>query len=230
MVAGTLLPYQKVVVTGAGRGIGRMASLALAQLGAEVVAISRTPSDLYALSRAARSMRGKIIPFCGDVTKVDHMAQVFKDIASTGRPVDSLICCAGVLRPTPPLAASNPHAYLQQVQSEINGVYIPTREFVRYANGNAPGLILHFSSMAAIVPVRGYGAYGIGKAAVEHFSATVAQELRGSRIVVGCIRPYASGVRRGRFSSTGSDRRAVRLLIRLAFLDPDRIHGRVFVT
>jgi NAD(P)-dependent dehydrogenase (short-subunit alcohol dehydrogenase family) len=225
-----VFPYHTIAVTGAGRGIGRIVSLALAELGADVIAISRTASDLDALPRIVQAMPGKIVPFCGDVTNAEHMSRVFRDVASAGRPADVLICCAGAVRRMSPVVQSNPLVWANQVQTAIIGAYLPTREFLRHADWNSLGLILHFSSAAAVVPMKGYSAYGVGKAAVEHFTAAVAAELRDSDIAAACIRPRAYGVRRGRFGWTSSDRRAVQLVIDLAHLNPDRVQGRVFVT
>ncbi len=56
------------VVTGAGRGLGRACALALGQAGAEVVAVSRTMSDLEALAGEIRDGGGTARPLVCDVT------------------------------------------------------------------------------------------------------------------------------------------------------------------
>ena len=65
------LDGRRALVTGAGRGIGRAAAAALAQAGAEVVAVSRTPVDLFELVGQIRGAGGQAEAMVLDVAKVD---------------------------------------------------------------------------------------------------------------------------------------------------------------
>ena len=55
------------LVTGAGKGLGRACSIALAEAGATVIALSRTPSDLNKLEKDIKKVKGKIIKVSCDV-------------------------------------------------------------------------------------------------------------------------------------------------------------------
>ena len=83
---------QRILVTGAGKGIGRDTAIHLAQLGARVIALSRDPADLATLADA-----------CGcDTLAVDLAdAQATVQAAMAALPVDLLVNCAGIA----PLAA-----------------------------------------------------------------------------------------------------------------------------
>jgi len=54
------LDGKTALVTGAGRGIGRAISLTLAKAGAELILVSRTPSELDEVAREIASRGGKV--------------------------------------------------------------------------------------------------------------------------------------------------------------------------
>ena len=62
------LDGKTALVTGAGRGIGRAVALALAAAGAELVLVSRTPSELEEVAGEIKSAGGKAQPLVLDVT------------------------------------------------------------------------------------------------------------------------------------------------------------------
>ena len=61
------LKNKYALVTGAGKGLGRACSIALAEAGATVIALSRTPSDLNKLEKDIKKVKGKIIKVSCDV-------------------------------------------------------------------------------------------------------------------------------------------------------------------
>ncbi|WP_298445302.1 SDR family NAD(P)-dependent oxidoreductase [uncultured Ferrimonas sp.] len=99
---------QVVMITGAGRGLGRAYTLALAARGATVIAVDNgcdvmgegTDSDyITELKEVARDMGAEVIGHCIDVTDQAAMAQlVDATYAEFGR-IDGLICNAGIMLP-----------------------------------------------------------------------------------------------------------------------------------
>ena len=55
------LKNKYALVTGAGKGLGRACSIALAEAGATVIALSRTSSDLNILEKDIKKVKGKIV-------------------------------------------------------------------------------------------------------------------------------------------------------------------------
>ncbi|GBO28407.1 L-xylulose reductase, partial [Araneus ventricosus] len=80
---------KRALVTGAGKGIGRALTLKLAECGAEVVAVSRTQSDLESLKEESP----KIQTLCLDISNWDLTKNALKSIGS----IDLLVNNAGVL-------------------------------------------------------------------------------------------------------------------------------------
>jgi NAD(P)-dependent dehydrogenase (short-subunit alcohol dehydrogenase family) len=90
----------RAVVTGAGRGIGRACALALAQAGAEVLAVARSPDDLASLEEeAGPALRA----WCADVTSDGFLAElerlerldVLLNNVGTNRPAPSMTSTTG---------------------------------------------------------------------------------------------------------------------------------------
>jgi NAD(P)-dependent dehydrogenase (short-subunit alcohol dehydrogenase family) len=80
------------LVTGAGRGIGRAVALALAAAGAELVVVSRTPSELDEVAGAIKSGGGNARPLMLDVTRSDAVRDAFAGLG----PLDILVNNAGI--------------------------------------------------------------------------------------------------------------------------------------
>ena len=55
------LKKKYALVTGAGKGLGRACSIALAEAGATVIALSRTQSDIDKLEKDVKKIKGKIL-------------------------------------------------------------------------------------------------------------------------------------------------------------------------
>ena len=86
------------VVTGAGRGIGRATTLALAQAGYDVVAAARTFPEIEAV--AAETMRnsapGRCLPIAVDVRDPSSVKLLFERAIGFAGRVDLLVTCAGI--------------------------------------------------------------------------------------------------------------------------------------
>ena len=67
------LKNKYALVTGAGKGLGRACSIALAEAGATVIALSRTPSDLNNLEKDIKKVKGKIIKVSCDVMNYEDL-------------------------------------------------------------------------------------------------------------------------------------------------------------
>lgn len=86
-------------VTGASSGIGRAVALELARSGVTVAATARRSEELAALAAEAATAGGRIVPFAGDVSDTDGMAEVGRRIAEEVGPIDLAILNAGLFIP-----------------------------------------------------------------------------------------------------------------------------------
>ena len=85
------LKNKYALVTGAGKGLGRACSIALAEAGATVIALSRTSSDLNKLEKDIKKVKGKIIKVSCDVMNYEDLKQKLEKI----KIIDVLVNNAG---------------------------------------------------------------------------------------------------------------------------------------
>jgi NAD(P)-dependent dehydrogenase (short-subunit alcohol dehydrogenase family) len=170
------------VVTGAGRGIGRACALALAAAGADVVALSRTASDLEALVAAAR---GRARAIACDVTDTRAVAE---RIGALDR-VDVLVTSAGANIPEPFLDVSPEHVDAL-LAVNVRGTFVAAQAAARrmVATGTG-GAIVTVSSQMGHVGAAGRTVYCTTKHAVEGLTKAMAVELAPHGIRVNAVAP-----------------------------------------
>ena len=170
------LQGKTVIVTGAGKGIGRATAKMLADRGANVVALTRTAADLEDLDANG---------FIVDVGDVGATRQAM----NAALPADFLVNCAGTtilksfLDTTPEdldfLYAVNTRSAL--VASQIYAEH-------RIALGDG-GAIVNVSSVSSTTGFVDHAAYCASKGALDAMSRVMANELGRHGIRVNCINP-----------------------------------------
>ena len=108
-------------VTGAGRGIGRAVALALADQGAAVAVVSRTPAEVEEVSAEVRARGGKAIASILDVSNWDMVNWTAQQIEAALGPIDLLINNAGVLDPLGLIWETDPEQAGRLIDINLSG-------------------------------------------------------------------------------------------------------------
>jgi L-xylulose reductase len=171
---------KSVLVTGAGKGIGRAVALMLASRGAKVVALSRSEADLRALEAEIGS--SSIAVDLADPTAT-------RDAAKAAMPVDYLVNCAG----TTTLEAFvdvTVEAFDHLIAVNTRAPLIVSQEYARsrIARGLG-GAIVNVSSASATTGFAVHAAYCASKGALDAMSRVMANELGRHGIRVNCVNP-----------------------------------------
>ena len=202
--AGRSLHGKVVVVTGAARGIGRATAAALVAEGARVV-IGDLDADLA--RRAATELAGGTVGLPLDVTDHDAFRAFLDDVERDIGPIDVLINNAGIM-PAALFEDETEDSTRRQVEVNFLAPLFGTREAIRRMRPRGHGHIINVASMAGVVPTPGASTYSATKHAVVGLTESVAWELRGSGIEIGCVLPVlvntdlAAGIARTRASRT----------------------------
>jgi NAD(P)-dependent dehydrogenase (short-subunit alcohol dehydrogenase family) len=172
-------------VSGASRGIGEALARRFAERGMRLVLCSR---GAPALAEGDRVIARRI-----DVRDADAMEALVPEIEGRFGAVDLWINNAGVLEPIAPIRDVSVQAFRDHVDTNLVGVFIGTRCYVRHLRRQGRGgVLVNMSSGAAWKAYEGWGAYCAGKAGVERLTEVVAAEeaaigLRAYSVAPGVI-------------------------------------------
>jgi 3-oxoacyl-[acyl-carrier protein] reductase len=170
---------QVVVVSGGGRGIGRIIAQRFAAENATVVAL-----DVAFPGEDGSSIH----PVVCDVTSPDSVAQAIGGIAEKFGRVDVLVNNAGI-NVEGVVETLDPARFRAAFEVNVFGVFLLSQAVIPLMKAAGRGRILNAASFAAIVPSIGAAAYGASKAAVVQFTRVLAGELGPWNITVNAYAP-----------------------------------------
>jgi len=179
------LDGKKALVTGAGRGIGMGASLALAESGANVTLVSRTEKELKDLTDHINSQGFTASYEVLDVNKEDEVL----NFINNAEPFDILINNAGTNRPAK-LIDTKIEDFDYVMSLNVRSVISLTKLVVKkMLDANIQGSIINVSSQMGHVGGPNRTTYCSSKFAIEGFTKSLAIELGPDGIRVNAICP-----------------------------------------
>jgi NAD(P)-dependent dehydrogenase (short-subunit alcohol dehydrogenase family) len=184
------------LVTGASRGIGRAAALALAAAGCHVVALARTQGGLEELDDEIRALRPEVetpatLAPC-DVRDFPALDRLGEALHKRWGRLDVLVAAAGVLGPLSPLHHVDPKAWDEVLAINVTANWRLIRALDPLLRQSAAGRAVFLTSAAASrAELRAYwGPYAVSKAAVDALARTYAAEtVNTSAIRVMLVNP-----------------------------------------
>jgi NAD(P)-dependent dehydrogenase (short-subunit alcohol dehydrogenase family) len=177
------------LVTGASRGIGYAAALALARAGAHVVAVARTVGGLEELDDAIRAGGGSATLVPLDLKDHDGIARLAAALNERYRRLDVLIGNAGIGGPSSPLSHVEPKAWDDVMAINVTANWQLIRHFEPLLKASDAGRVVFVSSGAAHNARAYRGPYGISKAALEALARTFATETESTPVRVNLFNP-----------------------------------------
>ncbi len=179
------LAGKRILVTGAGRGIGLAAAHALAHFGAEVVLAARTVAEIEAAASAIRTAGGQAGAVALDVRDVDAVSRLFAE----HRPFHVVVNNAGMNR------TANFLDVPQIDFDDIMGLNVRASFFVaqaaarRMADEKLQGSIINVSSQMGHVGAATRSVYCASKWAIEGMTKAAAIDLAPLGIRMNSICP-----------------------------------------
>jgi NAD(P)-dependent dehydrogenase (short-subunit alcohol dehydrogenase family) len=183
------LPGQVVIITGAGRGIGREIALMSAEAGASVVLAARSAEQLEAVAAEVTARGGQALAVPTDVTDANALTVLVNRTIEAFDRIDVLVNNA----------ATNYVANLvMSKEDKIRGLYdvnvFPlftlTKLVMRHMIRQKSGRIINISSVSAKVGAAYNSAYASSKAAMIGFTKSIARETAKVGITANAICPW----------------------------------------
>ena len=174
---------QKVLIVGAGRGIGKGIALAFSEAGAEVAIASLTSATTMKVAEEITAMGGKALPVTGDATKAEGMDKITSQVITEFGHLDTLVTCVGdsIRKPVIQLPGSLDEGMTEDdwnnvVRINLTEAFQGCRSVGPHLLSRGQGSVINISGWASFRGRPGYSAYDASKAGIMRFTETVSQE------------------------------------------------------
>ena len=182
-----------VVITGAGRGVGRSTALLLASAGAQVVLFSRTQAQLDEVASEITDKGGHALAIAGDVSHEEDVQRLFQSVKELYVRIDVLINCAAIVK-VKPFFEMDSATWDQVMAINLRGTFLCCREAFHMMMHEQQGVIVNISSLSGVKGVEkfpGMSAYNVSKSGVAGLTEILAVEGKPYHIRVCAVSPGA---------------------------------------
>lgn len=177
------------LVTGASRGIGRAAAIALGAAGAHVICVARTVGGLEETDDAIQKAGGTATLVPMNLRDFDAIDRLGASIYERWGRLDALMANAGVLGVLTPVTHMEPKTFTEVMEVNLTANWRLLRSLDPLLQQSDAGRVLFVTSGAARKHTPFWGAYAVSKAALESLALTYAAECEGGPIRVNMINP-----------------------------------------
>jgi len=152
---------RSVIVTGAGRGIGRAIAERFASEGADVMCVGRTQEPLEETAAICQSAWVAT----GDVSRADDVERLVSAALDRWERIDVLVNNAGIDDETPFLEMTDDN-WNAVIATNLTGVFLMSQRVARAMREATSGVILHNISIDALGGDGPFASYNASKAAL----------------------------------------------------------------
>ena len=176
------------LVTGAGRGLGRAISLALAHAGADVALGLRDVKTGMGLAQEIEAMGRRVLPLQMDMTRLEEISRAVREAAAHFGRLDILVNNAGL---APENLAENVREEDFDLTLRVNlkGTFFASQAAAQVMIRQKRGSIINMSSQAGFVALPTESVYCMTKAAIVHLTKCLAVEWGKHNIRVNAVAP-----------------------------------------
>ena len=178
-----------VLITGAGRGIGKRLALGFAAAGARVGLLARSRGELELAKLEIEAGRGAALPISADVRDFERVCAAVDRMQVVLGGVHVLVCAAAIQGPIGPLVGARPKDWAETFETNVIGVMHACRAVLPGMIQQRSGKIVVISGGGAAYPRPYFSAYAASKTAVVRLVETLAEEVRDANIQVNCMAP-----------------------------------------
>jgi NAD(P)-dependent dehydrogenase (short-subunit alcohol dehydrogenase family) len=177
-----------VIVTGAGRGIGRAIAVAYAAEGASVVIAEKDQVTGAEAERTITSAGGTACFIKTDISRPEEIAAMIKKTAALYGTIDLLVNNAGFGRWKPPCDLTVGE-WDEVINTNLRGSFLCAREAVVVMRQRGGGSIINIASTRALMSEPNSEAYAASKGGIVALTHALASSIAADKIGVNCISP-----------------------------------------
>jgi NAD(P)-dependent dehydrogenase (short-subunit alcohol dehydrogenase family) len=175
---------KRVVITGAGRGLGSLLAHAFSHAGARVALVARTEKELKAV---AEELPGPTLVVSGDVTDEDFNEAVADATVAEWGGLDVWIANAGISPIVAGPRATDAAVWRRVLDVNLTGAFLGARAAARVMGGG--GRLIFTGSVLGERPREGLAAYSASKAGLAGMAKSLALDLAPVGITVNVVAP-----------------------------------------
>ncbi|MEF2246902.1 MULTISPECIES: SDR family NAD(P)-dependent oxidoreductase [unclassified Paenibacillus] len=185
---GCLFDQKKVLITGAGAGIGRALALAYGEAGATVIAVDRNPSRLEETAELLKSKQVQHAVYVIDISNPQQIEQLFSLIEAAYGKLDIMINNAGFGIWSSPYDLTV-EQWDDVLHTNLRGAFLCSREAAKLMRGQGGGAIINIASTRAAMSEPNFEAYAASKGGLVALTHALAVSLGPDKITVNAISP-----------------------------------------
>lgn len=181
---------QRIVITGAGGGIGRALTAELAARGARLCQLVREGDPALTDANQERAKAGESFSWACDLTRADQRERAVNAVERYWGGTDVLINLAGVLD-FRAFQEEDPAMLQRMIQVNVEAPMQLARAFLTGMLERGHGRIVNVGSMFGSIGFPFFAAYSATKFALRGYSQALRRELAGSGVGVTYVSPRA---------------------------------------
>jgi 3-oxoacyl-[acyl-carrier protein] reductase len=177
-----------VLVTGAGRGIGRALAHAFARAGAKVALLGRTKKNLLEVQKELKDSGATTFVVSADVADEGAVSRAVVAVEQQLGPADVLVNNAGIFAAAP-VEKMDAVVFDRVLAVNLRGPFLMSRAVLPGMKSRKRGHIVNIASTAGRCGFPGGGAYCASKFGLAGLSEVLLHEARTSNVRVTCVFP-----------------------------------------
>jgi NAD(P)-dependent dehydrogenase (short-subunit alcohol dehydrogenase family) len=183
------LSGKNVLITGAGRGVGKRLAFGFAQAGARVGLLARSPAELDLAKMEIEQAGGSALRLRADVRDLEELSAAADRMCVVFGSVDVLVAAAGVQGPVGPFLTTKPKAWSETLEINLVGTANSCRAVLPAMIQRRSGKIILIAGGGSSKARPNFSAYAASKAAVVRFAECLAAEVADDNVQVNSISP-----------------------------------------
>lgn len=180
------LQNRHIVVTGAGRGLGRAIAEAVSAAGATVTLVARTEAQLMTSKAAIDEAGGSAQARCADLSDLGAVADLARELST--RQVDGVVHAAGVTHRADARDFDD-HALARVLRVNLEAPFVLSRELMKHRDGETLSSHVFIGSLGSSIAIPRAVAYVASKAGLLGLVRTLAAEWATQGVRVNAISP-----------------------------------------